>query len=365
MSLDPASRDDAQDWLRLSLVPGLSGDVTRRLLGAFGSPGAVLCASPASVEPIAGPALAATLARGADEAALLCALAWLEAPGHHLVALGDAAYPKALLDTHDPPTVLYVAGRIDLLNAPAFAIVGSRNATAQGSRDAEAFARELSTAGLAIVSGLALGIDAAAHRGGLAGRGSSVAILGTGADRVYPARNRDLAHDLAARGTLVSEFPLGSPPAASHFPRRNRIISGLSRGVLVVEAALASGSLVTARLALEQGRDVFAVPGSIHSPVSKGCHALIKQGAKLVENAADVIEELGLAAPRPRAPTGPAGGEDPLLEAMGHAPVSIDALAQLTGRAAPAVAARLAELEVEGRVASLPGGRFQRLAPEP
>lgn len=364
MAPESASRDDAREWLRLTLVPGLGGEAVRRLLSAFGTPREVLDASRASVAPIVGSALAEALARGSRPEEVEAALEWLESPSRHLVALGDPAYPRSLLDTHDPPSVLYVVGRTELLNATAFAIVGSRNATAQGARDAQAFARALSDAGLAIVSGLALGVDAAAHLGGLAGRGSSLAVLGTGADRVYPARNRELAHALAARGAIVSEFPLGSPPAAAHFPRRNRIISGLSRGVLVVEAALASGSLTTARLAVEQGRDVFAIPGSIHAPLSKGCHALIKQGAKLVESAADVLEELGLATAASPAPVpGAPAPEDPLLVAMGFAPVSIDELARHTGHGARAVAARLVELEIEGHVAPLPGGLFQRLGP--
>ena len=228
--------------------------------------------------------------------------AWLEDPANDIVTLADTRYPRQLLQIPDPPPLLHVKGRVELLSRPALAIVGSRNATAQGMANAEAFARTLSDAGLTIVSGLALGIDAAAHRGGLAGSASSVAVLGTGADIVYPARNRALAHELAAGGALVSEFPLGMKPLAGNFPRRNRLISGLALGCLVVEAAADSGSLITARLAAEQGREVFAIPGSIHSPLAKGCHALIKQGAKLVESARDILEELRMGAPSVPAP---------------------------------------------------------------
>ena len=231
-----------------------------------------------------------------SQQAIDAALAWAAEPGNAILALADAAYPKRLLDTPDPPTVLYAKGRTELLNAPALAIVGSRNATPQGEANAEAFATTLANAGLTIVSGLALGIDAAAHRGGLRGKSSTIAVIGTGIDRVYPARNQALARDIATQGCIISEFPLGTQALKENFPRRNRVISGLARGCLVVEAAERSGSLITARLSGEQGRDVFAIPGSIHSPLSKGCHKLIKQGAKLVDDASDILDELGLAA---------------------------------------------------------------------
>ena len=262
--------------------------------------------------------------------------------------------------------MFYCHGRRELLAAPAFAIVGSRNATPQGCADAEAFAAALSAAGLAIVSGLALGIDAAAHRGGLAGAGSSIAVVGTGPDRVYPARNRALAHDLAARGLVISEFAVGTPPLKQNFPRRNRLVSGLARGVLVVEATLSSGSLITARLAAEQGRDVFALPGSIHSPFSKGGHRLIREGAKLVETAQDILEELGLAAgatasagPRKRAQAdAPARA---LLRALGHDPADVDTLAARTRLPVADIMATLTALELDRRVAALPGGIWQRI----
>ncbi|WP_246212066.1 DNA-processing protein DprA [Usitatibacter palustris] len=361
--LHTPTRDDALNWLRLALVPGVSDASCRTLVDAFGTPEGALEASPASVSGVAGPAIAAALAKGAPEAWVERAMQWLDEPGHHLLSIRDPRYPQALLDIHDPPVVLYAQGRLELLNAPALAIVGSRNATPQGMRDAEAFATSLSNAGLAIVSGLALGIDAAAHRGGLAGRSSSIAVIGTGADRIYPARNAALARSLAVDGVIVSEFPLGTAPAAENFPRRNRIISGMSRGTLVVEAALASGSLITARCALDQNREVFAVPGSIHSPLAKGGHALIKDGAKLVECADDILLELRMepAGLSPRGLATPQLRSDPLLDALGDAPASIDELSQRTLAAASHVAARIAELEIEGRVALVAGGRVQRL----
>ncbi len=357
----PQPRSDAADWLRLCHAPGLAPTAQRRLLRAFGTPAAVLAASGASIRAIAGPASEAALLAGPPAGLVESTLAWLAGRNRHLIALGDDDYPRALLEIADPPTILYAEGDTARLNMPSVAIVGSRNATRQGLSDAHAFARELSSAGYCIVSGLALGIDAAAHRGGLAGPSSSVAVVGTGLDRVYPAANRELAGDLAARGTLVSDFCLGTPPVAANFPRRNRLIAGLARGVLVVEAALLSGSLTTARLALEQGRDVFAIPGSIHSPLAKGCHSLIKQGAKLVESAEDVLVEWGAARRREPEPAGPGEGEDTLLDELGHSPATLDALVSRTGRPASELFAELTQLELEGRVERLPGGLLRRL----
>ena len=290
------------------------------------------------------------------------ALAWLDEPGNSIVTLADAAYPQSLLRLADPPPLLYVKGRTDLLNRPALAIVGSRTATRQGEADAQAFAATLSAAGLTIVSGLALGIDAAAHRGALTGPGSTVAVIGTGADRIYPARNGALARAIAAGGTVVSEFHLGTPPLPPNFPRRNRLIAGLARGCLVVEAAERSGSLITARLALDCGGEVFAIPGSIHSPLAKGCHRLIKQGAKLVERATDILEELQWEA-TVAAPVGAAAAadDDPVLAALGADCCDLDTLAERTGLAAEALLAKLLPLELDGKVAPLPGGRYQRL----
>lgn len=295
------------------------------------------------------------------DAALLAATRdWLDQPGNSLMTLADTDYPQTLLEIADPPAVLYCKGRRDLLRQPCLGVVGSRNATPQGVRDAEAFAHALSDAGLTIVSGLALGIDAAAHRGGLAGAGSSVAIIGTGLNRIYPARNKTLAHQLAETGLIVSEFALGTPPLPGHFPRRNRLISGLSRGVLVVEAAPDSGSLITARVATEQGREVFAIPGSIHSPLARGCHALIKQGAKLVESAADILDELAWQR-RLAPPVHPESIPDPVLDALDGAPTTLDTLAQRTGLTLDALSAKLLALELDGRIASLPGGRYQKI----
>ena len=354
-------RADIAAWLRLTLTPGVSLAQQSALLEAFALPEQVFTAGVRQLNAVVGDACAAALLKGPAAGAVEAALKWIDAPNHHFLTRDDAAFPEALRQIACAPLALYVQGRVELLAGPAFAVVGSRNATIHGVRDAESFSHALSHAGFAIVSGLALGIDAAAHRGGLGARGSSVAFLGTGADRIYPKRNHDLAHALAENGALVSEFPLGTPPAAGNFPRRNRLISGLARGVLVVEAAVQSGSLITARLAAEQGRDVFAVPGSIHSPLSRGCHELIKEGAKLVEGAEDILSELNWhhASP-PKAGVEPA--RDPLLKAMGHAPVSIDQIAEHTGQPVSAIAARISLLELEGAVTPVAGGYFQRVA---
>ncbi len=301
---------------------------------------------------------------GAPAEAIEHSLAWASQPGQSIITLADGGYPPALLEIADPPSVLYVRGNPDLLHRRGIAVVGSRNATPQGIQTAESFARHLAAQGLCIVSGLALGIDAAAHRGALAAQGETVAVIGTGADRIYPARNKELAIAIAERGAIVSEFPLGTPAVAYNFPRRNRIISGLARGVLVVEAAPESGSLITARLAAEQGREVFAIPGSIHSPVARGCHKLIKQGAKLVETAQDILEELGnfAAAPMPAAAPSAAPDESPILAALGHDPCSLDDLVERTGQSADQLLPELLSLELGGSLAPLPGNRYQRLA---
>lgn len=355
--------EDLAAWLRLSLVPGLGSGDLRRLLSAFGGPEAALSAPRGELARHVPAPVAAAIKQGAPEESVAAAAAWIGQPGNHVVTLADSGYPRLLLQIPDPPPLLYVKGRVELLSQPSLAVVGSRHATAQGMANAESFARTFSDAGLTVVSGLALGVDAAAHRGGLAGTASSVAVLGTGADIVYPARNRALAHELAARGALVSELPLGARALAGHFPRRNRLISGLSLGCLVVEAAAASGSLITARLAAEQGKDVFAIPGSIHSPLAKGCHALIKQGAKLVESARDVLEELRMPAPSAPAPADPAdaGHALALLNALGHDPCDADTLAARCGLSAAETAALLTQLELGGRIETLPGGLYQRV----
>jgi DNA processing protein len=348
-------------WLRLTLVPGLGGQGLRKLLGDFGVPSQVLSAGRAALTRSVGDALAQRILADDGAAAVDAALRWAEAPGHAIITLGDAAFPQQLLEIPDPPALLYVLGDARLPTRRGLAIVGSRNATPQGVANAERFARAFSEAGLTIASGLALGIDAAAHRGALDGAASTVAVLGCGIDVVYPQRNASLYHAVAERGALMSEFPLGSPPVAANFPRRNRLISGLARGVLVVEAALASGSLITARLAAEQGREVFAIPGSIHSPLSKGCHALIREGAKLVESAQDVLEELGLPAPA-AAPASPQAEKGhALLAHLGHDPCNVDTLCQRSGLTPDTVSAMLLELELAGVVAALPGGQYQRI----
>jgi DNA processing protein len=354
---------DNEDWLKLALIPGIGDGAMRRLLEAFGSPAAVLAAPRSQNAQYLSAKQVEAVHAGPDATLLRDTLAWLGEPGHHLVTLLDEDYPTLLREMADPPVLLYGKGIRSMLGQNCLAVVGSRNATPQGEANAEAFAQTLSEAGIAIVSGLALGIDAAAHRGGLKGPGSTIAVVGTGLDRVYPARNKALAHEIAEKGLLLSEFPLGTISAPGHFPKRNRIISGLSYGVLVVEAALNSGSLITAKLALEQGREVMAIPGSIHSPLSKGCHALIKQGAKLVESAQDIVEELAW----PITPSFFSGTcqenveSDPLLQHLGFDPSSLDQLAERSGLTVEALSAKLLTLELEGQVAQLPGGRYQRL----
>ncbi|MDD2609723.1 MAG: DNA-processing protein DprA [Giesbergeria sp.] len=379
-------------WLRLSLTPGVGHITARKLLQRFGAPAAIFAQSPSTLQtcvtalqsqalqtvpPALGPQLERTWQ-------------WLQAstPTQCQLVLpwGHPLYPAALLDSDDPPPLLYLMGPGHLLppQAPALtarhcvAIVGSRNPTAQGEENALAFARTLRASGLCIVSGLALGIDAAAHEGALQaarsddGIAATIAVVGTGLDRVYPARHRDLAHRIAAQGWLLSEYPLGTAPLATNFPRRNRLIAGLCQGLLVVEATPGSGSLITAQLAADQGREVFAIPGSIHAPQSRGCHALIRQGAKLVESAQDVLEDLHLppAAPEPATTStissaetnAPAPPESALLRALGFDPVGLDALVARTGFDTASLLVQLLELELEGHVARLPGGLFQRMA---
>ena len=361
----PASGAEPQAWIALELIPGLGGEGTRKLLARFSSPSAILAQSFSSLSQIVTAAAARAIVAGAPAERLEASLKWLEQESNHLLTLADEDYPPQLLEIADPPPILYLKGRRELLGKPGLAVVGSRNATPSGLQNAEGFARNLSDAGFTIISGMALGIDAAAHRGGLAGGGSSIAVVGTGLDLIYPARNKALAHELAERGLLISEFALGTPALAKNFPRRNRIISGLSRGVLVVEAALASGSLITARQAGEQGREVFAIPGSIHSPFSKGCHQLIKQGAKLVDEANDILIELHWGSAKPASAAAEINQteaeSDPLLDAMGFDPVSIDNLLDRVKLPTDQLIARLTELELDGAIASMPGGKYQRL----
>jgi len=360
------SGEELAAWLRLLITPGVGTDSARKLLAAFGLPEAIFGQSSTALQAVVGSPRAHAVLTEPEElpAAIQRLQEWLAAGAdRHVLTLADKRFPAELLEMADPPLMLYVLGDVNALHHPQrLAIVGSRNPTPQGQANARQFAQALSATGVCIVSGLALGVDGAAHEGALEGGSPTVAVVGTGLDRVYPKRHLNLAHRIAAQGALVSEYPLGTPPLAAHFPQRNRLIAGLSQGTLVVEAAMQSGSLITARLAAEQGREVFAIPGSIHAPQSKGCHALIRQGAKLVESANDVLEDL-------RLPTSTASmmeppehaREDDLLKSIGHDPVSLDALQVRTGLDTATLQARLLELELEGQVGRLPGGLLQRL----
>jgi DNA processing protein len=339
------------------------------LLRAFGDAQAVLAASRARIASVTSRAIADAVGAPLAADVLEPTTRWLEDPAHQVVGWDDNDYPAALLELPDAPLALFVLGRRELLAQSAFAIVGSRHATPQGLETAREFARALAREGLTIVSGLALGIDAAAHEGALDHEASTIAVVGTGPDRVYPARNRALAQRIAERGLLVSEYLPGTPARKEHFPQRNRLISGLARGVLVVEATLSSGSLITARLAGDQGRDVFAIPGSIHSPFSKGCHKLIREGAKLVETAQDVLDELrgtrSAPSTREQAPARGARSrarDGELLHAMGYDPVTVDKLVARMRAPAESITAELVTLELAGRVCALPGGLWQRVA---
>jgi DNA processing protein len=372
-------------WLRLVLTPGVGSESARRLLAAFGEPQAIFAQTETALCQVvtAKQAQALNLMPEGCADLTLGTLDWLQAgtgPGRCVLTLGDADYPAPLLDIPDPPLMLYAMGQTAQLTTfraeQALAIVGSRNPTPQGADNAREFARNLAASGLTIVSGLALGVDGAAHQGALlghAGNGlATIAVVGTGLDRVYPRQHRELAHRIAQNGLILSEYPLGTPPLSPNFPKRNRLISGLSQATLVVEAALQSGSLITARQALEQGRDVMAIPGSIHATQSKGCHALIKQGAKLVESAQDVLEELRMPAPiaqqvldlpaleREESVSG-SSPDRALLRAMGHDPVGLDALQARCGWPTAQLQAQLLEMELMGQVGRLPGGLFQRI----
>lgn len=371
----PKDAQDAAHWLRLSLIPGLGSATICQLLAKFGTPDHVLNASNHQLGEVVDAGMAQAIQRGADKQAVAQALEWLQKDHAHLITLADETYPKQLLEINSPPAVLYGLGNIHLLNQPCIAVVGSRSPTPQGEKNAEDFAETLCQHGLSVVSGMALGIDGAAHRGALKASGATIAVVGTGLDIVYPARHRDLAHKVAERGLILSEFPLGTPSKAQNFPRRNRIISGLSLGCLVVEANIDSGSLITARLAAEQGREVFAIPGSIHSPVAKGCHQLIKQGAKLVESAQDVLDELPVPiSANSTLPISPLGSDpvgsiaaqndsEParIMQNMGYDAISFETLLSKTGLTPQALSSMLMLLELEGKVATLTGGQYQRL----
>jgi DNA processing protein len=404
-------REELGYWLRLTLTPGVGNTTARKLLAAFGLPGAVFSQSAPALRQVVGEALVNHLrAEPAELADLLdTTWTWLQsgeagAAQRGIVALGDVDYPASLLNIEDPPLLLYLLGAgqwrqnspISCLDAaPAvrasisscltacllnsIAVVGSRNPTPQGAANARHFAKALGQAGLTVVSGLALGVDGAAHEGALdslepdSPRLATLAVVGTGLDRVYPKNHRDLAHRIAQNGLLISEYPLGTPPLPANFPKRNRILAGLAQGTLVVEAALKSGSLITARLTAEQGKDVFAIPGSIHSTQARGCHALIKQGAKLVESPQDVLEEMKIEVSPAQAPDSAAAesvltleaglfdGSDAVLEALGFDPVGLDALQARCGLDTASLQVALMTLELDGQVARLPGGLFQRL----
>lgn len=355
-------------------APGIGPARSARLLEHFGSAAAALAADRAEWAQLAMPAAALDYLRAPNWQRVEQDLAWLERPGNHLLSLDDPRYPPLLRQIPQAPAALFVHGETDCLRMPQLAVVGARNPTPAGQETARQFADYLARGGMVITSGLALGIDAAAHQGALAGGGRTIAVMGTSLDQVYPAKHRDLARAIAEQGALVSELPTGTPALAENFPRRNRLISGLALGVLVVEAALQSGSLITARLAIDQGREVFAIPGSIHNPLAKGCHALIRQGAKLVETANDILEELGaLAAVNREQPPGLTVADKPtepldadyrqLLIAMGEAPVGVDILVERCGLTAEVVSSMLLILELEGYAAAVPGGLYCRLRP--
>ena len=377
-------RAELTAWLRLTLTPGVGNDTARKLLAAFGSPEAIFEQSQAALRQLGSDKLASAIVTEPLKLPelLQTTVDWLAGGDDRIVApIGSRHYPATLLDIEDPPLVLYMQGSyLDRAQAAPnviannLAIVGSRNPTPQGEANARQFAKAFAEQGLCIVSGLALGVDGAAHDGALLGGGQTIAVVGTGLDRVYPKKHLALAHRIVVNGLIISEFPIGTPPLNANFPKRNRIISGLSVGTLVVEAAVKSGSLITARLASEQGKDVFAIPGSIHSPLSRGCHYLIKQGAKLVETAQDVMEELKIPLSRvtpapnndnetPESLTSFSSGVDlAFLSALGFDIVSLDALQARTGLPTPELQAKLLELELDGFVTRLPGGLFQRMA---
>ena len=367
-----SAQETARDWLALYHAAGLGGHTLRQLLETFTDPAAIVSAGSSQLRAAGLSGTAIEALRRGNSPAIERDLEWLQQPNNHLLTWQHPHYPPLLAQLPDPPPLLYVHGDVSLLCEPQLAMVGSRNPSASGRQTATDFARHLAAAGLTVTSGLALGIDTASHRGALDAGATTIAVMGTGLDRVYPASNRDLARQIAVSGALVSEYPTGTPPLAENFPRRNRIISGLSLGTLVVEAAMRSGSLISARLANEQGREVFAIPGSIHHPLARGCHHLIRQGAKLVETAQDIIDELGPLAGtcRPVSTEAEISAFEPgqltgeymqLLDAMGFDPAPIDRLVTSSGLTPAEVSSMLLQLEMDGYVASNPGGIYNRL----
>jgi len=360
-------------WISLGNIRGIGPQTFCQLLNKFGSPSHIYAASLKQLKEVVSDQIASEINQGVNHDVLADSLYWLSLANNHLVTLADAEYPKALLEIADPPPFLYAKGSLALLNQPSIAIVGSRNASVQGEKNAEAFAHDLCGYGLCVVSGLALGIDGAAHRGALKANGKTIAVVGTGLDIVYPARHRDLAHQIVERGLVVSEFALGTPSKPQNFPKRNRIISGLSLGCLVVEANLQSGSQITARMAAEQGREIFAIPGSIHSPMSKGCHQLIKQGAKLVDCLQDIVEELKFGdklnhlenenVTETNVSNDCEEGipSNAVLKIMGFEPIALEQIVAISGLTVGEVSSMLMLLELEGKLASLAGGQYQKL----
>ena len=367
------AQTEAVRWLLLIRAPGLGTRTGARILEHYASPTLILDAATEKQQLCGLKRTAIDYLKSPDWEVIESDLAWLNQPDRHLITLDDPRYPALLRDIPDPPLALFVHGDPECLVTPQLAVVGSRNPTPGGRENAFEFARYLVGAGLTITSGLAAGIDGAAHRGALAGGGRTVAVVGTGLDRVYPAEHLELAHTITAQGALVSEFALGSRPTPGHFPKRNRLISGLSLGTLVVEATPHSGSLITAKLAGEQGRETFAIPGSIHNPQARGCHALIRQGAKLVETAADILEELGQLASTLDPPT-QTPATDPaiettldadyqhLLQQLDDTPTPVDTLVQRSGLTAETVSSMLLVLELQGYVSSAAGGHYTRRA---
>jgi DNA processing protein len=367
-----AHEDDVALWVALSLIKGLGSATLCQLLSQFGSPDAIFSANKSQLSEVVDQKLANAIHQGLDKESIASTLTWLQDEQNHLITLADATYPQQLLEITSPPAILYAKGNPQLLNTPCIALVGSRNATPQGEKNAEVFSENLCSKGITVVSGMALGIDGAAHRGALKANGATIAVVGTGLDIVYPAKHKTLAHQIASQGLILSEFPLGTPSMAQNFPRRNRIISGLSLGCLVIEANIDSGSLITARLATEQGREVFAIPGSIHSPLSKGCHQLIKQGAKLVESIDDVLSEIHLDSSKNKASSVSPNGLIPeranispeanaVLALMGFEPIEFDNMMTLTGLTASALSTMLTLLELDGKICHLQGGKYQRI----
>ena len=369
-----ATTDTLSSWLTLYHAPGVGAVTFNQLLERRISPNELLQTGAEQLRKLGLKQASIDALRHPNEDAVAHDLEWHSKPGNRIMCSQDPDYPVLLRQIPAPPPLLYVHGDTSILGEPQLAMVGSRNPSASGQRTATEFAQHLSAAGLIITSGLALGIDAASHQGALDTGSPTIAVMGTGLDRVYPARNRDLARQIAEQGALVSEFPVGTPPLAENFPRRNRIISGLSLGTLVVEAALRSGSLISARNAGEQGREVFAIPGSIHNPLARGCHHLIRQGAKLVETAQDVIDELGILADTCNSLSQPDERDETpghtreldaeytqLLDTIGFESTSIDNLVTRSGLTPAEVSSMLLQLEMSGYIASNPGGLYNRL----